>query len=67
MELIKKVKLELTLFIVFSGLSVLYYQDTGEIKIIGILTFSVLLLSGVVRLCGKIIAKYTAELVNKNT
>ena len=67
MEFIKRFKFELMAFAVFSGLSVLYYLDTGEVKIFGVLVLSVCLLSGIIRLCNKLIAKVRVKSPNKNT
>jgi uncharacterized membrane protein len=67
MEIIKKFKFELIALLVFSGLSVLYYLDTGEVKIIGALFIAFILLSVFVGFCEKIITKYRSKSINKNT
>ena len=57
MEFIKKFKSELITFIVLSGLSVVYYIDTGEVKIVGLLVFVIFFLSAFIHFCEKIQAK----------
>jgi hypothetical protein len=67
MEFIKKFKCELITFFVFSGLSILYYLDTGEVKIMGALVLSFFLLSIFIRCCEKLVAKYRAKPISKHT
>ncbi|PKF56320.1 hypothetical protein CW748_10190 [Alteromonadales bacterium alter-6D02] len=37
MECIKKFKFELIVCLIFSSLSIIYYLDTGEVRILGVL------------------------------
>ncbi|TMP75197.1 hypothetical protein CWB75_06930 [Pseudoalteromonas sp. S1608] len=67
MEFIKKFKFELITLIVFSVLSVLYYLDTGEVKIVGGLVLCISLLSVLIRLCEKIFVQYRTKIVRKST
>ena len=67
MEFIKKFKVEIIIFFVFSGLSVLYYLDTGEVKIMGVLVLLLLLFSAIIRICEKMLVKLKVKVANKNT
>lgn len=67
MEYINNYKFELITFILCSGLSVLYYYDTGEVRIIGVLFLSVLLLSTAIRICSKVYNQQSVKPLNKKT
>ena len=61
MGFFKTYKFELITFFVFSALSVFYYIETGQVKIMGALVLAVISFSAFIRLCKAIFIKYRAK------
>lgn len=67
MDFIKKYKFELITFIAFASLSILYYIDTGEVRVIGWLVLSLYLLSALIRICQWVFTKNHTKPISKRS
>ena len=67
MDFIKKYKFELVIFIAFACLSIFYYIDTGEVRVIGGLVIFLYLFSALIRIFQRVFTKSHTKPISKRS